>query len=101
VFLALMSAGGLIAPYLTGRILDAAASPAAGYATAFQVFGIAALVASVVAPAHRQPGTRRPTSAGMRTTDRMLPPLSLEVAANSGSRPTSRQISYLTPAYKR
>ena len=37
----------------------------------------------------------------MRTTDRMLPPLSLEVAANSGSRPISRQISYLTPAYKR
>jgi ACS family hexuronate transporter-like MFS transporter len=49
MFLALMSVGGLIAPYLTGRILDAAASPAAGYATAFQVFGIAALVASVVA----------------------------------------------------
>lgn len=49
VFLALMSVGGLIAPYLTGVILDAAASPGAGYATAFQVFGIAALVASVVA----------------------------------------------------
>ena len=49
VFLALMSVGGLIAPYLTGVILDATASPAAGYATAFQVFGIAALVASVVA----------------------------------------------------
>ena len=49
VFLALMSVGGLIAPYLTGVIVDAATSPAAGYASAFQVFGITAVVASVIA----------------------------------------------------
>jgi predicted MFS family arabinose efflux permease len=49
VFLALMSLGGLIAPYLTGVIVDAAASPAEGYANAFQAFGIVAVVASIVA----------------------------------------------------
>jgi sugar phosphate permease len=49
VFLALMSVGGLIAPYVTGVIVDAADSPAAGYAAAFQVFGIVALMAAVVA----------------------------------------------------
>lgn len=40
VFLTLMSVGGLVAPYVTGLIVDAASSPAEGYATAFQVFGI-------------------------------------------------------------
>jgi MFS family permease len=49
VFLALMSLGGLIAPYLTGVIVDAAETPAAGYAAAFQVFGIVAVVAAVIA----------------------------------------------------
>jgi MFS family permease len=49
MFLALMSVGGLIAPYVTGVIVDAADSPAAGYAAAFQVFGIVALMAAVVA----------------------------------------------------
>ena len=49
VFLALMSLGGLVAPYLVGVIVDAASSPAAGYATAFQVFGIVATVAAVIA----------------------------------------------------
>ena len=33
VFLALMSLGGLVAPYLTGVIVDASSSPAEGYAT--------------------------------------------------------------------
>lgn len=49
VFLAIMSTGGLIAPYLTGVIVDAASDPAAGYALAFQVFGIAAIVGAVIA----------------------------------------------------
>ena len=48
VFLALMSIGGLVAPYLTGVIVDAAATPAAGFAIAFQVFGIAAAIGGVV-----------------------------------------------------
>jgi ACS family hexuronate transporter-like MFS transporter len=33
VFLAVMAIGGLVAPYATGLIVDAAASPAEGYAT--------------------------------------------------------------------
>ncbi|WP_329445666.1 MFS transporter [Streptomyces canus] len=49
VFLALMSLGGLVAPYLTGVIVDAASSPAEGYASAFQVFGVTAVVASLIA----------------------------------------------------
>lgn len=49
VFLALMAVGGLIAPYATGVIVDAAATPAAGYATAFQILGVVAAVAAVAA----------------------------------------------------
>ncbi|MER5179102.1 MFS transporter [Streptomyces sp. NPDC002896] len=49
VFLALMSLGGLVAPYLTGVIVDASSSPAEGYATSFQVFGMIAAVAAVIA----------------------------------------------------
>lgn len=41
-FLAIGSVGGLIAPYLTGVIVDSAGDPAAGYALAFQIFGVAA-----------------------------------------------------------
>lgn len=47
VFLALMAIGGLIAPYATGLIVDAAATPLEGYELAFQVFGIVAAVAAV------------------------------------------------------
>lgn len=49
VFLALMSTGGLIGPYLTGLIVDAAASPGDGYASAFQIFGVMAAVGAVIA----------------------------------------------------
>lgn len=49
VFLAIMSTGGLIAPYLTGLLVDAASDPAAGYALAFQIMGIVAVVAAVIA----------------------------------------------------
>lgn len=49
VFLAIQALGGLIAPFLTRVIVDAAASPAAGYADAFRVFGIAAAIAAVIA----------------------------------------------------
>jgi MFS family permease len=47
VFLALMAIGGLIAPYATGLIVDAAASPLQGYELAFQIFGIVAAVAAI------------------------------------------------------
>lgn len=49
VFMALMATGGLIAPYLTGVIVDSAATPAEGYATAFQIFGIATVIGAVIA----------------------------------------------------
>lgn len=48
LYLALGSLSGIIAPWLTGVILDAAATPAAGYRTVFSVFGIALAVAGVV-----------------------------------------------------
>lgn len=44
VFMAMMGIGGLIGPYVTGRIVDTADTPAVGYATAFQVFGVVAVV---------------------------------------------------------
>jgi sugar phosphate permease len=49
VFLAIMAVGGLVAPYATGLIVDAASSPAAGYATAFQALGLVAAVCAVLA----------------------------------------------------
>lgn len=49
IFLAIMSTSGLIAPYLTGVIVDSAGDPAAGYALAFQVCGIVALVGALIA----------------------------------------------------
>ncbi|MGV9669953.1 MFS transporter [Gordonia sp. NPDC003504] len=48
-FLAVMAIGGLIAPYATGLIVDAASSKAAGYATAFQILGLVAAVTAVLA----------------------------------------------------
>ncbi|MCG2623088.1 MFS transporter [Arthrobacter sp. I2-34] len=49
VFLALMAIGGIIAPPLTGMIVDRAVSPAAGYAQSFQVFGIIAVLGAILA----------------------------------------------------
>lgn len=49
VFLALMATGGLIGPYLTGLVVDAAATPAEGYASAFQIFGVMSVVGAVIA----------------------------------------------------
>ncbi|TXG89936.1 MFS transporter [Rhodococcus rhodnii] len=49
VFMALMAIGGLVAPYATGMIVDAAATPAAGYASAFQILGLVAAVCAVAA----------------------------------------------------
>ncbi|WP_430336094.1 MFS transporter [Rhodococcus sp. ACT016] len=47
VFLAIQAIGGLLAPYGTGLIVDHASSAATGYATAFQLIGAIALVASL------------------------------------------------------
>lgn len=49
VFMGIMYIGGLVAPYLTGVIVDSFSDPAAGYAFSFQVFGLVAFVASVIA----------------------------------------------------
>lgn len=51
--------GGFVAPYATGRIVEAAASPAAGYAAAFQIFGVVAVVAGCVAIALADPDRDR------------------------------------------
>lgn len=48
LYLALGSLSGILAPWITGVILEAAATPAAGYRTVFSVFGIALAVAGVV-----------------------------------------------------
>ena len=47
-FLAIMSIGGLIAPYATGVIVDNAATPADGYAQSFQAIGIIGVIAAVL-----------------------------------------------------
>jgi len=49
LFFSLMSIGGIVAPYVTGVIVDHADSPASGYAHAFQLFGFVTIVASVIA----------------------------------------------------
>ena len=46
-FLAAMAIGGLVAPYATGLIVDAAENPAAGYALAFEILGIVGAVAAI------------------------------------------------------
>lgn len=49
VFMAITAIGGLIAPYATGMIVDAAATPVAGYSLAFQLQGgVAAFFAILV-----------------------------------------------------
>jgi hypothetical protein len=48
-FLALMTAGGLLGPFLTGLLIDSSVSAKAGYEQAFQVIGVLALVGAVAA----------------------------------------------------
>ncbi|NMD55931.1 MFS transporter [Tsukamurella conjunctivitidis] len=49
IFLALTSFGPLVAPYVSGLIIDGAALPADGYATAFQAIGVVAVLGAVIA----------------------------------------------------
>ncbi|GAA2597537.1 MFS transporter [Streptomyces axinellae] len=49
VFLAVMSSGGIVGPYLAGKIVDAVDSPASGYALAFQVLGAVAIIGAITA----------------------------------------------------
>lgn len=48
VFIALFQTSGILAPWLTGFLVDAASTPVDGYTTAFQVFGIVAIIGAVV-----------------------------------------------------
>ncbi|MQA97079.1 MAG: MFS transporter [Streptosporangiales bacterium] len=48
IFLALQNCGGLVAPALTGVLVGAAATPAEGYAFAFQVFGRMAVAGGII-----------------------------------------------------
>jgi len=49
LFMAIMSLGGIYGPWLTGVIVDQAATPVAGYTLAFQIFGVMALVGGLAA----------------------------------------------------
>lgn len=49
IFLALTSFGPLIAPYVSGLIIDGAVNPADGYAAAFQAIGVVAVVGAIIA----------------------------------------------------
>lgn len=49
VFLALQAVAGIVAPPITGAIVDGAATAAAGYAQSFQVFGLVSIVGAIVA----------------------------------------------------
>lgn len=49
IFMAVMSLGGVYGPYLTGWIVDQAATPAAGYGLAFQIFGAMVIVGGLAA----------------------------------------------------
>lgn len=48
-FMALSGIGGIVGPYLTGKIVDGSSSPLAGYNLSFQIFGLCALVGGVLA----------------------------------------------------
>lgn len=48
VFLALQNISGLIAPAVTGWFVESAATPAEGFALAFQVFGVAVILGGIV-----------------------------------------------------
>ncbi|GAF45308.1 putative major facilitator superfamily transporter [Rhodococcus wratislaviensis NBRC 100605] len=48
MFLAIMAIGGLIAPYMTGVMVDNATTKAEGYAQAFQLIGVIGAVAAII-----------------------------------------------------
>lgn len=56
VFLALQAVAGIVAPPITGAIVDAASTPAAGYAQSFQVFGVVSIIGAIVAMILINPG---------------------------------------------
>lgn len=59
LFMALMSIGGLVAPYATGVLVDRAATPAEGYALGFQVIAVAGIIAAVLAMVFANPDRDR------------------------------------------
>ncbi|WP_346006793.1 MFS transporter [Janibacter terrae] len=59
VFLAIMSIGGLVAPYAAGVIVDNASSEAVGFATSFQILGGVALLFALLALVFMRPDADR------------------------------------------
>ncbi|EOA64018.1 MFS transporter [Corynebacterium glutamicum MT] len=56
VLLAMQAVTGIIAPPITGAIVDNAATAAAGYAQSFQIFGVVSIVGAVLAMILMNPG---------------------------------------------
>lgn len=56
VFLALQAVAGIVAPPITGAIVDAASTATAGYAQSFQVFGLVSIVGAIIAMIFMNPG---------------------------------------------
>ena len=56
LFIGLQSTSGIIAPWATGLLIDAADTPAQGYQTAFMVLGVLILVGGAIAAAVVDPG---------------------------------------------
>ena len=48
IMLAFAALGGILSPWLSGMILDAASSPSAGYGTAFRLLGVIIVAGGVV-----------------------------------------------------
>lgn len=63
VFLAIQSLGGVVGPWATGILIDASATQADGFATAFQVIGLVSAICAVAAIIAVDPVRDRPSSA--------------------------------------
>lgn len=70
VYMAIMAIGGLIAPWLAGVIVDRAATPAAGFALAFQIIGAAAGVFAILALLFMKPDRDRVRVLGTTGTEK-------------------------------
>ncbi|HJQ48087.1 MAG TPA: MFS transporter [Amycolatopsis sp.] len=67
VFLAIGYLGGLVAPWLTGVVVDGAPDPATGYGRAFQIFGVALVVTGLLCLMIVNPERDARRLAGQRT----------------------------------
>ena len=65
IFGAIYTLAGLIAPYVTGSILDRAATPLEGYLTGFKILAVILIASGVVGLLLLRPGIERARLAGM------------------------------------